>query len=123
MWEQTAFAGRFHATVFSCAAGARKPDPRLYQLIYAQLGVPPARCLYVGDGSGRELTGARQADMTPVLLCALHERDIVMREADPRQWDGPVIERIEQVMTYLNVNLPANDDIHLVDPTTYLKQE
>ena len=27
VWEQTAFAGVFDATVFSCAAGARKPRP------------------------------------------------------------------------------------------------
>jgi len=95
---QSAFAGIFHTTIFSCVAGAKKPDPRLYRLACEGLGVPPARCLYIGDGDGRELTGARQAGMEAVLLCAPHEREIVMRREDPRQWDGPVIESIDAAL-------------------------
>ena len=123
VWEQTAFAGLFQATVFSCVVGARKPDPRLYQLISDELGVSPTRCIYAGDGSGRELSGARQAGMTAILLCAPHEREIVMREADPRAWDGPVIEHIEQVMEYLKENMSISDDVQLLDPASEFEQE
>lgn len=46
-----------------------------------------------------------------------------MREADPREWDGPVIERIEEVREYLEVKMQAHDDVQLLDPTTSLEGE
>lgn len=103
VWEQSAFTGIFHATVFSCVVRAKKPEPLLYQLACARLGLPPALCLYIGDGGSRELTGARRAGMDAVLICAPHEREVVMQRADPRQWDGPVIERIDEILVYLNL--------------------
>lgn len=102
VWEQSAFAGKFDATIFSCIVGARKSDPRLYQAACEGLGLAPERCLYIGDGDGRELTGARQFGMDAVLICAPHEREVVMKRDDPRQWDGPVIEQIEEVLAYLD---------------------
>lgn len=125
VWEQTVFSGLFQATVFSCAAGARKPDPRLYEMISDELDVSPTRCLYVGDGSGRELTGARQAGMTAILLCASHEREIVMLQEDPRQWDGPVVEKVEQVLGYLDSQRGSimDDEVQLIAPTTDLEVE
>lgn len=101
VWEQSAFAGLFHATIFSCVTGARKPDPRLYQAACAQLNLSPERCLYIGDGDGHELTSARRFGMDAMLICTLHERDAVMQREEARQWDGPVIERIEGVWDYL----------------------
>ena len=56
--------GCFRPPFSHASSGARKPDPRLYQLISDELGVSPTRCIYAGDGSGRELSGARQAGMT-----------------------------------------------------------
>jgi putative hydrolase of the HAD superfamily len=40
----------------------------LYAAITARLGVPPEDCRYVGDGGGRELTGARAAGMVQILV-------------------------------------------------------
>jgi len=101
VWEQSAFAGLFQATIFSCVSGARKPDPCLYHFACEQLDLRPDRCLYIGDGSSHELTGACQVGMDAILLCAPHEREMVMQRDDPRQWDGLVIERIEEVLEYL----------------------
>jgi len=101
LWEQTALAPLIDVPIFSCTAGARKPDPRLYALVLERLAVPPERCLYVGDGGGRELTGARAAGMTAVLIRMPHERDFIMQQADPRSWQGPVIERIADILNYL----------------------
>ena len=56
--------------MLSCTAGFRKPDPRLFELVTARLGVDPLDCLYVGDGGGHELTAARAAGMHAVLLAA-----------------------------------------------------
>ncbi len=101
VWGQTAFAALFDATIFSCEAGIKKPHPRLYHLACERLGVLPEGCLYVGDGSGRELTGAGQAGMRAVLLCAPYERDFVMQQENPGRWDGPVIERIEDLFSHV----------------------
>jgi len=45
-----------------------KPDPRIYHLALERLKVKPQDCLYVGDGSSHELTGARKVGMHPVQI-------------------------------------------------------
>uniref|UniRef100_A0A7C4CA09 HAD family hydrolase n=1 Tax=candidate division WOR-3 bacterium TaxID=2052148 RepID=A0A7C4CA09_UNCW3 len=67
-WPESPLAPLFHATVFSCREGLRKPDPRIYRLAADRLGLEPAACLFTGDGASDEFTGARQAGMTPVLI-------------------------------------------------------
>lgn len=67
-WDSTPFASLFNAVVLSWNTGLSKPDPRLYAAVTDQLAVPVYECWYVGDGGGRELQGARQAGMTPVLV-------------------------------------------------------
>jgi putative hydrolase of the HAD superfamily len=68
VWSETPLDGLFDATIFSCEVGLCKPDVRIYRRAAAALRLPPARCLYVGDGGHDELAGAAQAGMTPVLL-------------------------------------------------------
>lgn len=67
-WPESPLSGLLHTAVFSCVVGLMKPDPRIYLLAAAQLQVEPSACLFVGDGASNELTGARNAGMTPVLL-------------------------------------------------------
>jgi putative hydrolase of the HAD superfamily len=67
-WHRLPLAGLVDAPVFSCREGTRKPDPRLFRTVAANLAVPPDECLYVGDGGGRELTGASAVGMRAVLL-------------------------------------------------------
>ena len=59
LWPNTALAPRFEVAVFSCQEGARKPDPRMYQIALGRLESPASRCASVGDGGSHELTGAR----------------------------------------------------------------
>ena len=40
---------RFEAVIESSKAGVRKPDPRIYQMMCAQLGLEPAQCIYLDD--------------------------------------------------------------------------
>ena len=69
-WAELPLSALVDAVVLSCTAGFRKPDPRLFELVTARLGVDPQDCLYVGDGGGNELTAARAAGMRAVLLAA-----------------------------------------------------
>jgi putative hydrolase of the HAD superfamily len=67
-WSRLPLSRVVDAAVFSCVEGMRKPDPRLFQAVAARLRADPARCLYVGDGGGSELTGASSVGMRAVLL-------------------------------------------------------
>lgn len=68
MWPELPVAPLVDATVFSVVVGVRKPDPTMYRLACERLDVPPADCLYVGDGGSGELTGASAFGMRAVLL-------------------------------------------------------
>lgn len=58
----------YFATVqVSTLAGRRKPDPLMFRRAAADLGVPPQRCLHVGDSYTRDVAGARAARLGYVL--------------------------------------------------------
>ena len=67
-WQDSPYDGLVDVAVLSWQEGRRKPDPQLYATVAGRLQVPPELCWYVGDGGGRELSGARNAGMTPVLV-------------------------------------------------------
>lgn len=85
--EASPLAPLLDAAVFSCSEGAMKPDPVLYRRAAERLGVPPERCVYVGDGSDDELAGARAVGMTPVLLAV----------GEARGWDGLRIRALREL--------------------------
>jgi len=104
LWLDTPFARLVDVPIFSAAVGIKKPDPRIYDLACERLGVNPQDCLYVGDGSSRELTGASQVGMHAVLISVAYEEvfdsyDAYRREA--RDWKGPVISTLNDVLTML----------------------
>ena len=97
MWDQTAFAHLFDATLLSSEVGLAKPDSRIYEKAAKVLGVTPAHCLYVGDGSGRELSGASRSGMTAALMRAPYDLEDGNREG----WEGERISSIRQVIGLL----------------------
>jgi len=99
VWEDTPFASLFDATVFSCLAGVKKPDPRIYLLATGQLGVRPEECLYIGDGSSHELTGAASVGMHPVLIRVPYEDTPDAARINEEEWDGPRISSLTEVLT------------------------
>jgi len=101
IWKSTPFAPLIDVAVFSCSVGLKKPDPRIYQMATNQLAVEPQRCLYVGDGSSHELTGASQVGMHPVLLRVLGEDNTDAHWIDREEWDGPVISSLKDVLNLL----------------------
>jgi putative hydrolase of the HAD superfamily len=101
VWGSTPFASLFNVTVFSCVAGIKKPDPRIYNIAMERLGVKARDCLYIGDGSSRELTGALKVGMHPVLIRDPNESDdthFIDREED---WRGAEISSLREVMGLL----------------------
>ena len=97
-WPRLPVAPLVDATVFSCVERTRKPDPRLFHTVAERLSADPAACLYVGDGGGRELTGASGIGMRAVLLAgpdwrAHHDN---RTEAD---WEGSRIGSLLELVT------------------------
>ena len=97
LWEETALLPYIDHPLFSCSIGLDKPDPRFYALACTRLGVAAGRCLYVGDGAGRELSGAVKAGMCAVLICPPAEAAIIMKHADAREWRGRRIAALAEV--------------------------
>jgi putative hydrolase of the HAD superfamily len=95
VWGESPFAELFDAAVFSATAGCMKPDPRIYERVLADLGVPAAEALFVGDGANDELAGARRVGMTPVLV--LHDGGVPLWDA-LASWDGERITSVPQVL-------------------------
>jgi putative hydrolase of the HAD superfamily len=99
LWEETPFAGIFDATVFSCSARLRKPDPRIYLLACEQLGIEPTDAIFVGDGANDELGGAERVGMRAVLI---HRDGEDPQWDEVREWKGPRITAIPQVLAHLD---------------------
>jgi len=82
-WPHNPFAPLIDASVFSWSERARKPAPALYAAATSRLGVSAADCWYVGDGGGRELQGAHNAGMRPVLVTNVAYPEAAQHRADP----------------------------------------
>jgi putative hydrolase of the HAD superfamily len=100
VWRATPFVGLFDSTVFSCAVGMRKPDPRIYLLACEELGIEPAEAIFVGDGANDELAGAERVGMRAVLI---HREGEEPTWEEARDWPGPRITTIPQLVALLDV--------------------
>jgi putative hydrolase of the HAD superfamily len=98
IWKETPFAPLFDVAVFSCIARVKKPDPRIYHMATEQLNVQPGDCLYIGDGSSQELTGARAVGMHPVLIRVPDESADAHFIDREKAWDGPEISSLLEVL-------------------------
>ena len=95
-WARLPLAAVIDAPVFSCVEGTRKPDPRLFRKVAADLRTEPDQCVYVGDGGGQELTGSSAIGMRAVLLAGpdWHEHSDHRRESG---WTGPRIGSLTEL--------------------------
>ncbi|RPI32722.1 MAG: HAD family hydrolase [Chloroflexota bacterium] len=58
----------FDFIVSSAAVGIRKPNPAIFLMAAAQMGVKPSRCAMVGDRLGADVLGAHNAGMHAILI-------------------------------------------------------
>ena len=86
----------FDAGVYSSEIGHAKPHPAMYRAACERLGVHPEACLYVGDGGGHELTGARRFGLTAVQLAAPDLGGHLTFHAD-LDWDGARITSLSEI--------------------------
>ena len=99
VWPSVALAQLVDHPVFSAAVGMTKPAPAIYLHACSLLGVSPKRCLYVGDGGSRELTGATRVGMEAVLVRGSSADGGFYADQidDAHDWPGPVIATVAEV--------------------------
>lgn len=66
--EGLGLADQLETVVSSAEVGLHKPDPRIFELACARLGLPPDQCAHVGDHHYADVLGAQAVGMTPVLI-------------------------------------------------------
>ena len=101
-WPMTPFKDVFDVTIFSCIVNVKKPDPRIYRMACDRLGVKPEGCLYVGDGSSHELTGALAVGMHPVQIIDPGETIDTHYVDREENWTGPRISSLKEVLKFVN---------------------
>ena len=97
-WADTNLGPLFDAALFSADERLMKPDRRLYERMAKGLGVTTGECLFVGDGAYRELQGAADAGMTPVLIRAPYDE---WEHEGTIGWEGPRVASLSEVLAHV----------------------
>jgi putative hydrolase of the HAD superfamily len=67
--ERLGLAALLDAILTSAQAGVRKPDAAIFARALALAGVSATEAVHVGDSLDEDIAGARNAGITPVLVC------------------------------------------------------
>jgi putative hydrolase of the HAD superfamily len=98
VWKSTPFTTLIDFPVFSCEVGVKKPDQKIFLLALEKLNTQPQDCLYVGDGSSKELSGALKVGMNPVLIRVPYETSEDAYRIDEEEWHGTTITSLKEVL-------------------------
>ncbi len=101
VWPSSPLAPLVEVPIFSCSVHLKKPDSRVYLLASEQLVTPPQNCLYVADGSERELTGASEVGMHSILFRG-PDQDPYDEGLDRKEWQGPTAFSLKDVLRLLD---------------------
>ncbi|RKU35856.1 hypothetical protein C6496_16290 [Candidatus Poribacteria bacterium] len=101
-FTQSSLAQYIDVPVFSCEERVKKPSRRIYQIACERLKVEPQECLYVGDGSGEELSGAAAVGMLPILKRADLTDVYDPHRPDVENWQGIAIDEISELRTIVS---------------------
>lgn len=87
----------FDAMVLSCEVGFLKPGEEIYRLAAERLWVSPGECIFVGDGLGDELQGAKAVGMMALRV----DREI-RHEREPRDETFDLrVRDLEELLAWL----------------------
>ena len=100
-WASSWLHDVVNVIAFSCELGVRKPDPEMYLAVTRRLRVQPKECLYIGDGDGNELNGARELGMAATMLVDPNLLD-ADRLVGVNDWDGAVLSSLADLIGDLN---------------------
>lgn len=101
LWPATPLSSRFDVAVFSWVEGTCKPDPRMYRKALEGLGLPPAKCAYVGDGGSRELSGAEAVGLSAFMYRYPVEEDGALSRLDEDTgWTGTKLTDLRELLRF-----------------------
>ncbi len=97
LFPQSPLARFIDIPVFSCEERIKKPSSSIYKRICERLEIKAQECIYVGDGSSQELTGAAAVGMRPILK-RTDLRDVYDRHRpEVESWRGQAIDEIKEL--------------------------
>jgi putative hydrolase of the HAD superfamily len=96
-WPTSELAPLFDDALFSCHVGYRKPDPRIYHLACANLGINPADSVFVGDGGSRELSGAAELGMRAIQMRFVDEYPEEIFASMREPWAGEYVTDFQEL--------------------------
>jgi HAD superfamily hydrolase (TIGR01549 family) len=68
IFEKLGLGAYFEHMIYSCAEGAAKPSPKIFQAALSRFGVSACDCQMVGDSLTSDIQGALAAGIAPVLI-------------------------------------------------------
>ncbi|MDY6845011.1 MAG: HAD family hydrolase, partial [Thermodesulfobacteriota bacterium] len=97
-WDRSPIAHLFDSTIFSCRVGCAKPEPGIYRLCMQELGVTSHQCLFVGDGGSHELEGAKDLQITTVMMTGIISELWPDRIDERRLYADYVIDQLSELL-------------------------
>ncbi len=97
LFPQSELARYINIPVFSCEERIKKPARRIYEIACERLNVKSQECIYVGDGSNEELTGAASVGMLPILKHADLSDVYDPHRPEVENWQGVTIDTITEL--------------------------
>ena len=83
--------------VFSCEEQIKKPSSAIYRRTCQRMQLEPHECIYVGDGSSQELTGAAEVGLQPVLKRTDLSDVYDSHRPEVENWRGPAVDEIKEL--------------------------
>ena len=102
LFPKSPLAEYIDVSVFSCEERIKKPSHRIYEIACERLKVQPQECIYVGDGSSEELTGAATVGMLPILKRADLTDVYDPHRPEVENWQGHVMGEISGLGTIVS---------------------
>lgn len=123
VWDQSPLHSLMDVVSFSCQTGIRKPAPRAYLTATERLGIAPANCLYIGDGSSQEISGAQELGMKTLKFTPSHQVSDSLPAHAQNDWNGKSFNNFDDIPLLLGrrvINLTdsatGNEDADYTDP-------
>ena len=102
LFPESPLAQYIDVPVFSCEEQIKKPLHHIYEIACERLKIQPQECLYVGDGSGEELTGAAAVGMLPILKRVDLTDVYDPHRPEVKNWQGYIVDEISELYTIIS---------------------
>ena len=99
---QSPLAELIDVPVFSCKERINKPSREIYEIASDRLRLRPQYCIFVGDGSSEELTGATDSGMLAILKRTNLKDAYDAHRPEVARWSGIAVSEITELPDVLS---------------------